>query len=90
MYDLTMDECVRVNNDLLKAAKSASHGALKDILNGLKESEFRGKLKVRRRGFFHTLRGRALVLRMCPRWRPLTPCRRECARTSPTQSSAPP
>ena len=43
--NLTKDECFRVNGQLLKAVKTADHGAMKDILASLKESDVRNKLK---------------------------------------------
>ena len=46
---LTLEECVRLNNSLLKAVKSADVGTLQDILGQLKGCEVRGKLKARAR-----------------------------------------
>ena len=45
--ELTLDECIRVNKDLTKAAQSNDFGTLKNILSSLQASDVRGKLKVR-------------------------------------------
>ena len=44
---LTLDECIRVNNALIKAVKSSDNGALKDLIASLTTSDVKGKLKVR-------------------------------------------
>ena len=43
---LSLDECIRVNASLLKAVRGSDIGALKDILDALKASDVRNKLKV--------------------------------------------
>ena len=44
--NLSMDECLRVNGDLLKAVKKDDFGGLKNILITLKSAKARGNLKV--------------------------------------------
>ena len=44
--NLSMDECIRVNGDLLKAVKKDDFGGLKNILITLKSAKARGNLKV--------------------------------------------
>ena len=50
--NLTLDECIRVNNNLLKAVKNAEIGAIRDIISALAASDVKGKLKVRGWIFF--------------------------------------
>ena len=43
----TLAKCVEVNDSLMKAVKSADHGALKDMLSDLRVADVRNRLKVR-------------------------------------------
>ena len=46
-FDLSLAECVRLNDDLQKAAKAKESPALIDIMTELKASDTKNKLKVR-------------------------------------------
>ena len=45
--NLTLDECIRVNDSLVKAAKNGDIGGMCDILASLRASDVKGKLKAR-------------------------------------------
>ena len=49
-FDLSLAECVRVNDDLEKAMKAKESPALIDIMTEIKASNTKNKLKVRVRG----------------------------------------
>ena len=56
-FDLSLAECVRLNDDLQKAAKAKESPALIDIMTELKASDTKNKLKVRVRAAAAAERG---------------------------------
>ena len=56
-FDLSLAECVRVNDDLEKAMKAKESPALIDIMTEIKASNTKNKLKVRVRGAAAAERG---------------------------------
>ena len=56
-FDLSLAECVRLNDDLQKAAKAKESPTLIDIMTEIKASDTKNKLKVRVRAATAAERG---------------------------------